>query len=330
MKQDISVIVCTLNEEQHIEENLNSILKQDYDGKINIFVVDGGSTDQTLTIIDKFIQNNSNIKLIHNPKIIQSAGRNLAISQIETELFAYIDAHYLAHNSWLRELVFNYNYLKDKGNNIAGIGTSWIPADTNEMSISYYYAISSKLCGAGADHLLNNKALKETNHALMMLYNTKIIKSVGMYNENLPVGEDFDLNSRLIKSSYKIFQNDQAMVAYYPRDTFSKIAKQQYRYGYWRQVVNNLNKISSLNSLIPAIFVAFLIIGFILSIIVPPIIILYFAILVIYLFTVLVGGALIGLQKSANPIFVAAIIFLVHLSYGSGSLFYYFKKPKLK
>lgn len=330
MKPDISVIVCTLNEELHIEENLKSILKQDYEGKIHIYVVDGGSIDNTIKIVNEYIEINNNITLINNPKVIQSAGRNLAIKSIKTEFFAYLDAHYLANSSWLRELVFNYNYLKDKGNNIAGIGSSWIPANTEELTVSYYYAITSKLCGAGANHLLNNRNIKETDHALMMLYDTKIIKSIGMYNEELPVGEDYDLNTRLIKSGYKIFQNDQALLAYYPRDTFAKIAKQQYRYGYWRQVVNNLNKIYSFNSLLPGIFVSVIILGFVLSIIYPPLVILYFAFLVIYLFTILVGGALIGLKKSANPIFVAVIIFLVHFSYGLGTILYYFNKPKKK
>lgn len=330
MKEDISVIICTLNEELHIEECLNSVLNQDYEGKVNIFISDGGSTDKTLKIIESFKSKYSNISLINNNKVIQSAGRNRAIELIKTELFAYIDAHYIAHQSWLRELVFNYNYLKDKGNNIAGIGTSWIPADTQEMTISYYYAISSRLCGAGSEHLLNNRKLKETNHALMMLYNTKAIKSVGMYNEELPVGEDFDLNTRLIKNGYKIYQTDQALVAYYPRDTFNKIAIQQFRYGYWRQAVNNLNGISTVNSLLPSIFTFYIILGFLLSILYPPLIILYFASLVVYLFTVLVGGAMIGLKKSANPIFVAVSIFLVHIYYGAGSLYYFIKKPKLK
>jgi len=164
----------------------------------------------------------------------------------------------------------------------------------------------------------------------MMIYNTKIIKSLGMYNENLPVGEDFDLNTRLINKGYKIYLNDQALVAYYPRDSFGKIANQQFRYGYWRQAVSNLNKSFSLNSLVPAIFVALLVLGFAISFIYPPFVILYFALMIVYLFTVLVYGAIVGLTKSTNPIFVAVIIYLVHLSYGAGSIYYYINKPKIK
>lgn len=50
----ISVIIPSFNQGQFIERTLLSILKQEYDGKIQVIVSDGGSTDNTINILKKY------------------------------------------------------------------------------------------------------------------------------------------------------------------------------------------------------------------------------------------------------------------------------------
>ena len=49
----ISIITVTLNSERTLEETIKSILSQDYPN-IEYLVIDGGSIDGTLEIIDKY------------------------------------------------------------------------------------------------------------------------------------------------------------------------------------------------------------------------------------------------------------------------------------
>ncbi len=54
---DIDVVIPTFNCERTLEMCLRSIKKQKYDGNINLIVVDGGSTDNTIDIAMKFTNN---------------------------------------------------------------------------------------------------------------------------------------------------------------------------------------------------------------------------------------------------------------------------------
>jgi len=50
----VDVIIPTLNSEKLIEDCLRNLFKQRYKGKLNIMIIDGGSTDRTLEIANKF------------------------------------------------------------------------------------------------------------------------------------------------------------------------------------------------------------------------------------------------------------------------------------
>lgn len=50
----ISVIIPSFNQGKYIERTLLSILKQNYPGKVEVIVSDGGSTDETVSVLEKY------------------------------------------------------------------------------------------------------------------------------------------------------------------------------------------------------------------------------------------------------------------------------------
>lgn len=69
MNYDIAIIIPTLNEEKFISRCINSILKQSFDfEKMDVMVVDGGSTDKTVEIVKSYQKLYKNIRLLENKK----------------------------------------------------------------------------------------------------------------------------------------------------------------------------------------------------------------------------------------------------------------------
>ena len=88
----ITVICPTLNEEEHIEDVLNFFVNAKPDNK-ELIIVDGGSTDRTIQIIQKWTETYSNIKLMNNPFKYVPFALNLAIKNSTGDPIIRLDAH---------------------------------------------------------------------------------------------------------------------------------------------------------------------------------------------------------------------------------------------
>ena len=85
--KEVAVIIPTLNEERYIEQCINSILYQTYPfDKMDIMIVDGGSIDNTRFIVNQMSLTMPNVRLIDNPKRIQSAAFNIGVKNSDAPI----------------------------------------------------------------------------------------------------------------------------------------------------------------------------------------------------------------------------------------------------
>ena len=107
----ISVIVPVYNVEKYLEKCINSIINQTYK-KLEIILVDDGSTDNSGKMCDDFAKKDKRIKVIHKENGGLSDARNFGIDVAVGKYIAFVDS-----DDFLKEDFYEYLMnLKEKTN----------------------------------------------------------------------------------------------------------------------------------------------------------------------------------------------------------------------
>lgn len=115
----ISIIVPVYNIEKYIEKCIRSILNQSFK-KIEVILVDDGSTDGSLAICQQYSRLDERIKVITKENGGLSSARNEGIKQSTGEYIAFIDGDDFVHPQYIEKL---YNTLSsfDADMSVCGI-----------------------------------------------------------------------------------------------------------------------------------------------------------------------------------------------------------------
>jgi glycosyltransferase involved in cell wall biosynthesis len=101
----ISVIIPAYNAGKYIEDTLQSVFNQTYKN-IEIIVVDDGSSDNTLEILNKYTDR---LKIFTQKNMGVARARNFAVDQSNGEWLAFIDADDLWHSNKLSQQIGGLN-----------------------------------------------------------------------------------------------------------------------------------------------------------------------------------------------------------------------------
>ncbi|MBU4263837.1 MAG: glycosyltransferase [Proteobacteria bacterium] len=233
---DISVVITCFNEEANIADCLAGLVTQSYPAeKYEIIVVDGNSTDTTITVIEAIARQQKNISLLIEPKKGTAAGRNTGIRAARFDHVAFIDADCEAPPEWLEVLAVNYLKQKQQNPAIIAVGGKNIPpvgADFFMRAIgvsldSYMGSFNS----AQGRQFFENRPV-DSLATLNVLYDKATLEKIGCFDETLASeAEDADLNFRLKQAGYGMFFISQSYVWHKMRPTPASWLKNMFRYG---------------------------------------------------------------------------------------------------
>ena len=157
MNELISCIVSSFNSEKYIAEAISSILDQTYK-HTEIIVADGGSTDNTKEVIQRF---NSNIKFITQKILSPAETRNLGFQSSKGNYVAFLDADDLWHPEKLTRQMIRFTENPETDLCITYAEMFWSEDLKNEKIIFRNHPRTKSIPGYATTTLLAKKKVFE-------------------------------------------------------------------------------------------------------------------------------------------------------------------------
>jgi len=318
----ISVIVPILNEEHFIAQTLDGLLEQDYpEEAFEVLVVDGESTDRTCEIVNRYVAKHGNVKLLSNPKKWSSAGRNVGIRASSGDVVIVVDGHcQFFDDQYLRHVEAAF---RQPNIDCLGRPQPLDVSDGNLLQESIALARASRLGHHPDSFIYANQEQVVPAHSVGVAYRKSVFDKIGSFDESFDACEDVELNHRVDKAGLSCLLVPNIRLRYYPRASLRGLFRQMARYGRGRvRLLRKHADTFSLNSLMPAMFLAFLIFGGIAMCLLPILRIPYFALAGTYLAIILAFSVMLSAKaKKIQLLWMMPCVFgAIHFGAAWGSL----------
>lgn len=224
----ITVIIPTYNESAHVEQCLKSLLEDSYPfEKLQVLVVDGGSDDDTIAIVQNFAAARSCISILSNPRRHQAAAVNIGFAHADPRatLILRADAHAVYPPAFIRTCARSHFE-----NEVAAVVYFQRAVGITCFQKAVAFAWGMPAAVGNSWYRIGNKS-RFVDHGLHGCFRRPILEKVGVYDETMPWNEDAELSTRIRAAGGKIFLDKRLCVTYYPRRTVRAFARQQFGYG---------------------------------------------------------------------------------------------------
>ncbi|MDQ6946422.1 MAG: glycosyltransferase family 2 protein [Actinomycetota bacterium] len=216
----MTIAIPVLNEAEAIDACLDAVAAQTYNRIVEVLVVDGGSTDATRSIV----ASRPGIRLIDNPRRIQAAALNIALSEAKGDVFVRVDGHCEIAPDYVERCVEALELTS-----AAMVGGAMTPVAERVFHRGVAAAMSSRL-GAGPARFHTGGASCRVDTVYLGTFSTGLGREVGGYAEDVGVNEDAEFAVRM-GSRGAIWFDEGIRSTYTPRGSVRALGRQFYRYG---------------------------------------------------------------------------------------------------
>ncbi len=225
----VSIVIPMRNEEEHIQNCIDSIFKNDYpNDKLEVLVIDGSSEDNSKKMVEKSISNGRKIRLFDNPRKIVPTAMNIGIREARGDIIIRMDAHALYPEKYIARCV--QQLTANKADNVGGVQEA---VGTNYISKAIAIATTNPF-GVGDALYRYGREEQWVDTVFLGAWYKTTIEKLGGFNEEMVVNQDYEFNYRLRKAGGRILFSPEIRSHYFVRGSLTALMKQYFRYGCWR------------------------------------------------------------------------------------------------
>lgn len=233
MSPRVSIIIPCYNEQATIRQLLEAIYRQSYPrAEMEVVIADGNSEDATRDEITSFKNEHPDLAV----RIVDNKGRsipsaiNCAILASAGEMIVRMDAHSQPYPDYVKNCISALE--AGLGDNVGGVweiksgGKSWIAR-------SIAVAAAHPLGVGNAGYRIGAQA-SVVDTVPFGTFRRSLIDKIGLFDETLLSNEDYEFNTRIRQSGGHVWLDPEIVTVYYARSTLRELARQYWRYGYWK------------------------------------------------------------------------------------------------
>jgi glycosyltransferase involved in cell wall biosynthesis len=253
----VAIVAPMWNEAAHVDELVADLAAQDFEGELELFFADGGSTDGSAERLRAAAERHGlALTVLDNPSRWVSHGLNLCIEAAQGDLLVRIDCHSRYPSDYVRLCVAAAE--ETGAENVGGV---FVPrAGGTPMERAVGSAMDTPFGGIHWSRH-GSGARVEVDTVPYGAFRPEAFQRAGVFDESLVRNQDDEFNLRLRLAGGRIVLDPSIRIYYTPRGSFRGLFRQYYQYGLWKvPVMRKHGRVVSARSLAPVAFVGSLVV----------------------------------------------------------------------
>ncbi len=246
----VSFVMPVLNEHDYLERAVATVLAQEHDGPGELILAIGPSSDGTTELAHRLAGADPRIRIVDNPAADIPVGLNLAIRAARHPTIVRVDAHSELVPGYTRRAM--QTLARVRAGNVGGV----MRADGRtafQRAVARWYNSPIGL-GGGAYH--SGGAEGPAESAYLGVMRRSVLEEVGLFDETIRRGEDWELNLRIRRAGYRVWFDPALAVTYWPRESWVRLVRQFRSTGTWRgELVRRYGRRNALRFFAPPLLV---------------------------------------------------------------------------
>jgi succinoglycan biosynthesis protein ExoA len=308
----VSVVIPVRDGAQGLERAVESVLRQVYDGALEVVVAVGPSSDETAQVAAGLTRD-PRVRTVDNPSGGTSAGLNAAIRAARGDVIVRCDAFSELPPGYVARAV---EVLGSTG--AANVGGTQRATGVTAFERAVAIVVNGRLGAGGARHRVGGRS-GPVDTVYLGAFRRAALEEVGGFDDRFVRSQDAELNLRLRSAGEVVWFDEELEVRYRPRGSVPALWHQYVQYGWWRRVVARTHRGTlRVRQMVPPAFLMLML----LSLAVLPVVPLAGLVLPVAYGALLVAAAIVGLVRQRDPaaLLIPLVLPTIHVGWAVGFL----------